>query len=64
MDWMKITMAVVMGFFILMLIPQIKAWYSNDDRPRGTTAQWLNYGALMAGVVLFVLLLISFVRGF
>lgn len=63
MDGYQITMAIVLVFFIFMQIPRIKAWYANDDRPRGDTSQWMNYAALMAAVVFFVMLLISFVRG-
>lgn len=63
MSGMQITMAIVLVFFIVIQIPRIKAWYSNEDRPKGTTAQWMNYATLMGAVVLFVLLLVSFVRG-
>ncbi len=59
--WMKITSALVLGFFIVRMIPTAKDWLQNG--PKGTSKDWLTTSMLLGGVVLFVTFLIVLVRG-
>jgi len=59
-SWMQIVMAVVLGFFIIRMIPTAKHWLKNG--PRGSSKDWLTTSMLLGGVVLFVALLIVLVR--
>lgn len=59
-DWFKLAQA---GFFIAMLVfiwPRAKQMWRQS--PKGSTQDWMTYAALMCGVVLFILFLISMVR--
>ena len=58
--WMKITMALVMGYMIFRMIPVAREWLKNG--PKGTSKEWLTSAMLLGGVVLFVALLIVLVR--
>jgi len=58
--WMKIGWALILGFFIVRMIPVAKDWLQNG--PRGTSKEWLTTAMLLAGVVLFVGFLIMLVR--
>ena len=58
--WMKISMALVMGYMIFRMIPAARHWLKNG--PKGTTKEWLTSAMLLGGVVLFVALLILLVR--
>ncbi len=58
--WMKITSALVMGYFIVRMIPTAKDWLKNG--PKGTSKEWLTTSMLLGGVVLFVAFLIVLVR--
>jgi len=58
--WMKISIAVVMGFMIIRMIPAARHWLKNG--PKGSSKEWLTSAMLLGGVVLFVGLLILLVR--
>jgi len=51
----KIIWAAVLLFFIIRMIPVAKHWVENG--PKGSSAEWLNAGLLLAGVVGFVVFL-------
>ena len=57
--WVKIAMAAVFLFMAWRLVPAAKHWLENG--PRGSSKEWLNFSMLLAGVVLFVLLLTQLV---
>ncbi len=59
--FMKITWALILGFFIWRMIPVAKNWLANG--PRGSSKEWLTTSMLLGGVVLFVAFLIVLVRG-
>jgi len=59
--WMNIIWAVLLGFMLWRLWPVARHWLENG--PRGSQKQWLNVSVLLAGVVLFVALLMMLVRG-
>lgn len=61
MDWYKIVIALALGFMIWRMVPVAKHWMENG--PKGSQKEWLNASMLLAGVVLFVVLLIVLVRG-
>lgn len=58
--WMKVSMALVMGYMIFRMIPVAREWLKNG--PKGTSKEWLTSAMLLGGVVLFVALLILLVR--
>jgi len=58
--WMKITAALVMAFMIWRMVPVAKHWLENG--PRGSSKEWLTTSLLLAGVVLFVVVLMMVVR--
>ncbi len=58
--WMKITAALVMAFMIWRMVPVAKHWLENG--PRGSSKEWLTTSLLLAGVVLFVVILMMVVR--
>jgi len=58
--WMKISVAVVMGFMVIRMFPVARHWLKNG--PKGTSKEWLTSAMLLGGVVLFVGLLILLVR--
>ncbi len=59
--WFKLIWALMLGFMLWRMIPVARDWLKNG--PRGTSKQWLTTSMLLGGVVLFVTLLISLVRG-
>ncbi|MFK7889877.1 MAG: hypothetical protein AB8B63_03600 [Granulosicoccus sp.] len=59
--WFQIPIALVMGYMIWRMIPVAKHWLENG--PRGSSKEWLNVSVLLAAVVLFVVFLITIVRG-
>lgn len=59
-DWFKVAQALFLIAMIAFIWPSAKRMFS--ESPKGTQKQWMNYAALMCGVVLFVLFLISSVR--
>lgn len=58
--WMKLMWAALLGVMIWRMWPAAKNWFENG--PRGSQKEWLNVSMLIGGVVLFVGLLIAFVR--
>jgi len=58
--WMKVSMALVMGYMIFRMIPAARHWLKNG--PKGTSKEWLTSAMLLGGVVLFVAVLIMLVR--
>ncbi len=59
--WIEILQAVFLVTMIAFLWPRAKQMWQNS--PKGSQSEWMTYVGLMAGVVLFVLFLISMVRG-
>ena len=57
--WIQIAVAALLGLMIWRMVPLAKHWLENG--PRGSSKEWLNVSVLLAGVVLFVVLLISLV---
>ena len=53
--WIQIAVAALLGFMVWRMIPIARHWLENG--PRGSSKEWLNASLLLAGVVLFVLLL-------
>ena len=58
--WMKLIWAVLLGAMIWRMWPVAKHWFEHG--PRGSQKEWLGVSMLIGGVVLFVGLLIAFVR--
>jgi uncharacterized membrane protein (DUF485 family) len=58
--WLKILLAVVMGFMLIRLWPVANHWLKNG--PKGSSKDWQNVFAILALVVGFVVLLIFLVR--
>ena len=59
MDWTRILTAVFLVVMMVWLFPSMKHWVKNS--PKGSSKEWLNASVLLAGVVLFVLFLMSIV---
>lgn len=59
-QWFNIVWAGLLGFMIWRMIPVAKNWLENG--PRGSSKEWITTAALLGGVVLFVIFLISMVR--
>lgn len=59
--WQKILMAVLIGLVIYMVLPAVRASMKNS--PKAEKGDWNSVLLPIALVVLFVLLLISSVRG-
>jgi hypothetical protein len=59
--WMKVMWAALLGLMLWRMLPVARHWLKNG--PRGTSKEWLTTSMLLGGVVLFVALLISLVRG-
>lgn len=57
--WIQIAVAALLGFMVWRMVPVAKHWLENG--PRGSSKEWLNVSMLLAGVVLFVVLLMSLV---
>jgi hypothetical protein len=60
MDWMKITSALVLGAMLVYLFPRARAMMKHS--PRGSGDDWRSVLIPLAGVILFVIFLISMVR--
>ena len=58
--WMKISVALVMGYMVFRMIPVAREWLKNG--PKGTSKEWLTSAMLLGGVALFVAFLIALVR--
>ena len=57
--WVQIAVAAMLGLMVWRMVPVAKHWLENG--PRGSSKEWLNVSVLLAGVVLFVVLLMSLV---
>ena len=57
--WVKLIVAAAMLFMAWRLFPVAKNQIENG--PKGSSKEWLNASLLIAGVVLFVLFLMSIV---
>lgn len=57
--WVKIAIAAMLGLMVWRMVPVAKHWLEHG--PRGSSKEWLNVSVLLAGVVLFVVLLMSLV---
>ena len=57
--WIQIAVAAMLGLMVWRMVPVAKHWLENG--PRGSSKEWLNVSVLLAGVVLFVVLLMSLV---
>jgi len=58
--WMKVTYAILMGMMIIAIWPRAKHMLTNSPKPSGD--DWRAVLLPIAGVILFVMLLISSVR--
>ena len=58
--WLKIPMALLLGFMLWRLYPTAMHWVKNG--PRGSSKEWLNVSMLLAAVVLFVTFLVVIVQ--
>ena len=56
----QIAQAAFIIMMILLIWPRAKQMWKQS--PKGSSQDWMTYTALMIGVVLFILLLISMVR--
>jgi len=54
---LKLMTAGILLFFIVKMIPAAKHHLASDNK--GSASEWLNAGLLLAGVVLFVVFLMS-----
>lgn len=61
MMWLQIIMAGLMIYLVIRLWPVVK--HHQKHGPKGSTKEWLNFALLIAGIALFVLFLITMVRG-
>ncbi len=59
--FLNIVWAILLGFLLWRMWPVAKHWMENG--PRGSQKEWLNVSMLLAGVVLFVVLLMALVGG-
>ena len=59
MDWMKIASAVLLVAMFLWVLPRAKRLVK--DSPKGSASDWMGFILPMAGVVLFIILLIALV---
>ncbi len=57
--WMKVTYAILIGMMIIAIWPRAKHMLTNSPKPTGD--DWRSVLLPLAGVVLFVMLLISMV---
>ena len=60
MDWLKIGSALFLVAMLVFIYPRMKQALKNS--PKGTTKDWMGFIIPIAGVVLFVALLIASVR--
>lgn len=59
--WIEILQALFLLAMILFLWPAAKRMWQHS--PKGTQSDWMTFAGISAGVVFFVLFLISMVRG-
>jgi len=60
MDWLKIGSALFLVAMLVFIYPRMKQAVKNS--PKGTMKDWMGFIIPIAGVVLFVVLLIASVR--
>ena len=60
MDWLQISSALFLVAMMVFLFPRMK--HAIKHSPKGTMKDWMGYIIPVAGVVLFVVLLIASVR--
>ena len=60
-NWMLILNAVFIVMILVFLYPRLKQVQKNTRK--ASSQEWLNFAAIMAVVVLFVVFLIMLVRG-
>jgi hypothetical protein len=60
MDWMKIGQAGLLIMFIVVMFPAARHWSKNS--PKAEAGDWKAALLPLAGVILFIALLISMVR--
>ncbi len=59
MDWMKIGSAILLGLMLVFLLPRAKQMVANS--PDAQAGDWSSALLALAGVALFVLVLVSVV---
>ncbi len=59
MDWVKIGSALFLAAMLIYLFPRAREAVKNS--PKGSASDWMGFILPIAGVVLFVILLISLV---
>jgi len=60
MDWMKIAQVGLLIMFIVVLFPAVRWWSKNS--PKAQAGDWNAALLPLVGVILFIALLIYFVR--
>lgn len=61
MDWGKLLTAGLVIMMLVYLIPRAKHMISAS--PKGSSNDWMGFLLIVGGIALFILLLISMVRG-
>jgi hypothetical protein len=61
MDWEKLLAAGLLIMMLVYLIPRAKQMINAS--PKGTSNDWMGFVLILGGIALFILLLISMVRG-
>ena len=59
MDWLKIVSGIALVAMFFYLLPRAKEMVKNS--PKGSMQDWMGYIIPMAGIVLFIILLIKLV---
>ncbi|MGI9330384.1 MAG: hypothetical protein ACR2QB_06665 [Gammaproteobacteria bacterium] len=60
MDWMKIGQAGLLIMFIVVMFPAVRYW--NKNSPKAESGDWQAALLPLAGVILFIALLVYMVR--
>jgi vacuolar-type H+-ATPase subunit I/STV1 len=58
--WIKIPIALFVGFMIWRMIPAAIHWIKNG--PKGSSKEWMNVSMLIGAVVLFIAFLVTTVQ--
>lgn len=59
MDWVKIGSALFLAAMLIFLFPRAK--HAIENSPKGSARDWMGFVLPMAGVVLFIIVLIALV---
>ena len=59
MDWLKIGSAILLVAMFFMILPSAKRMVK--ESPKGSASDWMGFILPMAGVVLFIILLVMLV---